>query len=81
MFKIEPTNLGNLGVGGGAHFLYIQEQEHKQKISGVIKELNEYFRRGGDPNDIFFDAIKRHGLTVESLTASERDKINKETFK
>lgn len=79
--RIEPTNMTNMRPGGAPYFMYMNEQEHIQKVNGVVKELHEYFQAGGDPNDIFVEAMRHKGLTIDDLTAADREKMNTEVFK
>lgn len=78
--RVNPLDLGNMKPGGAPYFMYMNEMEHNLKVSGVIKDLKQYLNKGGDPNNILQDTMRKHGLSVNDLSQREQDRINDEVF-
>ena len=48
------------------------------KINGIIKDFKYIVNQGEHPNDYISEVLAKHGLSEQSLTKAESERINRE---
>lgn len=78
MFLSEMINSG--------YFMYMAEKEgfdslvstRTAKLNAIIKDFKYIVNQGENPNDYISEVLAKHGLSEQSLTKAESERINRE---
>ena len=68
------------------YFMYMAEAEgldslvstRTAKINAIIKDFKYIVNQGENPNDYISEVLAKHGLSEQSLTKAESERINRE---
>ena len=68
------------------YFMYMAEAEgldslvstRTAKIKAIIKDFKYIVNQGENPNDYISEVLAKHGLSEQSLTKAESERINRE---